>query len=96
MTSENILTLSKGVGLQQVLKLFPEERAVLQRLFRESSSFQSLCEDYRDCLAALRYWKQSASEEAPLLCQSYTVLLQELEQEVRQYLEQEQAPGSKP
>jgi hypothetical protein len=78
------------------LKLFPEERAALQRLFRESSSFQSLCDDYLDCLAALRYWEQSASGEAPALAKAYAELLGELELEVREYLEQELSPGLKP
>ena len=81
-------------ALASVLEKFPEAAARIRELFQQSPSFQSLCEDYRDCLAAWQYWRQAASEEAPALCQSYAELLQELEQEVRQYLEQEQAPGS--
>jgi hypothetical protein len=69
-----------------VLEKFPEAAARIQELFQQSPSFQSLCEDYRDCLAAWHYWRQAASEDAPALCQSYAELLQELEQEVRQYL----------
>ncbi len=83
-------------ALASVLEKFPEGAARIRELFQQSPSFQSLCEDYRDCLAAWQYWRQATSEEAPALCQSYAELLQELEQEVRQYLEQEQAPGSKP
>ncbi len=83
-------------ALTSVLEKFPEATARIRQLFQQSLSFQSLCEDYRDCLAAWWYWRQATSEDAPALCQSYTELLQELEQEVRQYLEQEQAPGSKP
>ena len=80
-------------ALASVLEKFPEASARIRELFQQSSSFQSLCEDYRDCLAACQYWRQAASEDAPALYQSYAELLQELEQEVRQYLEQEQAPG---
>ncbi len=76
-------------ALAPVLEKFPEAGAKIQELFQQSPSFQSLCEDYRDCLAAWQYWRQAASEEAPALCQSYAELLQELEQEVRQYLEHE-------
>ena len=83
-------------ALASVLEKFPEAAARIRDLFQQSSSFQYLCEDYRDCLAAWWYWRQATSEEGPALCQSYAELLQELEQEVRQYLEQEQAPGSKP
>ena len=83
---------SPEVSLIPVLKKFPEATVRVQELFQQSSSFQSLCEDYHDCLSAWQYWRQAASEEAPDLYQSYTELLQELEQEIRQYLEQEQAP----
>jgi hypothetical protein len=83
-------------ALASVLEKFPEVAVRILELFQQSPSFQSLCEDYRDCLAAWHYWRQAISEEAPALYQSYTELLQELEQEVRQYLEQEQTPGSKP
>jgi hypothetical protein len=81
-------------GLALVLERFPEAAAKIRERFLKSSSFQSLCEDYQDCLAAWQYWRQASSEDAPALCQSYAELLQELEQEVRQYLEEEQAPGS--
>ena len=83
-------------ALASVMEKFPDARAKIRELFLRSPSFQSLCEDYRDSLAAWQYWRQAASEEAPALCQSYAELLQELDQEVRQYLEQEQAPGSMP
>ena len=83
-------------ALVSVMEKFPEAVARIWELFQKSYSFQSLCEDYRDCLAAWHYWRQAASEEAPALCQSYAELLQELSQEVRQYLEQEKAPGSMP
>jgi hypothetical protein len=80
-------------ALTSVLEKFPEGAARIQELVQQSPSFQSLCEDYRDCLAAWQYWQQAASEDAPALFQSYAELLQELEQEVRQYLEEGQAPG---
>jgi len=84
-------TLPKA-ALTSVLDKFPEAALRIQKLFQQSSSFQSLCEDYRDCLAAWQYWRQAASEDAPALCQSYAELLQELEQEVRQYLEEKPSP----
>lgn len=83
------------VSLTLVLAKFPEAAVRIHELFQQNSSFRSLCEDYRDCLGAWQYWRQAASEEAPALYQSYTELLQELELEIRQYLQQEQAPGSK-
>jgi hypothetical protein len=83
-------------ALARVVEKFPEARAKIQQLFQQSPSFQSICQDYRDCLAAWHYWRQDVSEEAPALCQSYTELLQELDQEVREFLELESVPGSTP
>lgn len=74
-------------ALAPLLEKFPEATARMRQFFQESPSFKSLCEDYRDCLAAWQHWGQATSEDAPALCQSYVELLGELEEEVRQYLE---------
>jgi hypothetical protein len=76
-----------ATGLSLIMDRFPEERQALHRLFQESLSFQSLCNDYWECLAALQNWQQSTSEEALAWRDEYANLLLELEQEVRQYLE---------
>ena len=94
MTPKGTPTLAERARLLPVLKRFPEARAALRRLFRDSASFQSLCEDYRDCLAALQYWEQSISGEAPALAGAYAELLRELEQEVRQFLEDDKTSRS--
>jgi len=73
-------------GLAAILERFPEDDAALQVLFQVSHHFQALCGDYADGLGALRRWQQSASEEAVAMCSMYTVLLQELEHEVREHL----------
>ena len=96
MNPKGTPTLAQRARLLPILKRFPEARAALQRLFRYNPSFQSLCDDYRDCLAAWQHWEQSTSGEAPALARAYVELLGELEQEVRQYLEQEQGPNLKP
>jgi len=93
MTSEGAPTFAERARLLSVMKRFPEARAALQRLFRGNPSFQSLCDDYRDCLAALQHWLQSSSVEAPDLARAYAELLGELEQEVRQFLEDELTSG---
>jgi hypothetical protein len=94
MNPKGTPTLAERARLLPILKRFPEARAALQRLFRDSPSFQSLCEDYRDCQAALQYWEQSTSGEAPALAGAYAQLLRELEQEVSQFLEDDQASRS--
>ena len=63
----------------------------LAPLFQESLSFQSLCDDYQECLAELQKWHQSTSEEAPAWRDEYAQLLRALEQEVRHYLENQAA-----
>jgi hypothetical protein len=91
MNPEDIQAKSAGTGLSLIMERFPEERPALRRLFRECISFQSLCNDYRECFAALQDWQQSISEEAHAWCEEYAHLLLELEQEVRQYLENQAA-----
>jgi hypothetical protein len=96
MTPAGMKIAAIEATLAPVLEKFPEAGTKIRRLFQQSPSFQSLCEDYRDCLAAWQYWGQAASEEAPSLSQSYTELLQELEQEVQEYLQGEEISGFSP
>jgi hypothetical protein len=86
MNPEDI-ELKSAAGLALIMERFPEERQAVCCFFRESRSFQSLCNDYWECLDALRTWQQSTSEEAPAWSDEYAQLLRALEQEVRQYLE---------
>ena len=79
-----------------IMERFFEERQALHRLFQESLSFQSLCDDYQECLAELQNWQQSTSEEASVWRDEYAHLLLELEQEVRQYLENDAAFSTGP
>jgi len=74
----------QNAALASVLENFPEAGARIRELFLQSPDFQSLCEDYRECLANWRHWRQAASEQAPDYLKIYAELLQELEQKVRQ------------
>jgi hypothetical protein len=96
MNSEDIQAITAGAGLALIIQRFPEERQAVCRFFRESWSFQSLCNDYWECLDALRTWQQSTSEEAPAWMDEYAQLLRALEQEVRQYLANPAAFGTGP
>ena len=95
MNFEDIQAKSAS-GLSLIMNRFPEEGQALGRLFQESLSFQSLCNDYRECHAELQNWQQSTSEDAPFWRDEYAHLLLELEQEVRQYLENEVAFSTGP
>jgi hypothetical protein len=96
MNPEDVEPKSAGAGLSLIMERFPEEGLALRRLFKQSPSFQSLCNDYRECLAALQNWQQSTAEEAPVWRAEYAQLLLELEQEVRQYLENPAALSTDP
>ena len=69
-----------------VMERFPNRKDAIKRLFRESETFQSMCEDYRECTQALRYWRQSVSEEASIRMEEYAKLAGDLEAEIIQNL----------
>ncbi len=87
MNLEDSQASSARAGFAAILERFPGHSVILHQFFQESSSFQSLCADYWDCLVAWQNWRQDSSKEAPAVSQSYAELLQELEEDVRQYLE---------
>jgi hypothetical protein len=82
-------------GLFSVLKRFPEHKDNAKRLFRESESFQTMCEDYRKCVKALDHWNRSEIDIAPLRRTEYTTLMQELEEEIVMKLTELNLPISK-
>ena len=69
-----------------VLEQFPDRKQVITRLFRENEDFQCLCEDYLQCVEALRHWKGAEEKDAPARRLEYEGLLQELEAEILQNL----------
>jgi len=69
-------------GLSILLAEFPDHKEKIQRLYRENETFQNLCEDYRQCSAALNYWNQSHSVDGLARCEEYAVLLKDLEAEI--------------
>jgi hypothetical protein len=91
MTPTGHNDVPQNAALASVLENFPEAAARIRELFQQSPDFQLLCEDYRECMANWRQWRQADSEQALDYCKIYTELLQELEQEVRQSLEPEEA-----
>ena len=68
------------------IKLFPEDRNTILKLYRENENFQTICDDYQKCDRALKRWHQSSSERAPARREEYADLMRELELEIRQYL----------
>ena len=52
----------------------------------EDSEFLALCEDYDDCVDALRHWANSKEPEAEIRTNEYRVLVRELQEEITQAL----------
>jgi len=74
-------------GLFLVFERFPDRKETVKALYQGNEDFQALCEDYRQCAVALRYWGRSSERHAPARRQEYTALLQELEEEIMKTLE---------
>lgn len=76
-----------------VIKRFPDRKDVLQKLYRKSEDFQTMCEDYHKCRQASDYWSQPDRNQpdkktAVKHREEYAVLLVELESEIIQTLDE--------
>lgn len=76
-------------GFTAVAERFPGHREVLTRLFTSDLLFRSLCDEYKTCLGALRYWRESNLPEAPGFRNEFSSLLSELEEEIEDCLNKE-------
>ena len=76
-----------------VLERFPDRKSSVTKLFRKSEEFQTLCEDYLQCVEALRYWKGSKEKDAPARRLEYEGLRGELEAEILQNLNESTVCG---
>jgi hypothetical protein len=82
-------------SLRLVIERFPEHQPSLERLWEVNSSFQSLCDEYENCVAALKYWQLSAEQEARHYRDEYAALVPELEAEILYYLgESDEGPAA--
>ena len=69
-----------------ILERFPDKSHTLARLIEEDGEFLAMCEDYDVCVNALRYWTKSKEPEAETRVNEYRTLVQELEEEIIQFL----------
>ena len=75
-------------GLSIALDRFPDRRDAIAQLDKENMTFQTLCNDYRKCKLALRYWIQSEKDGAEYRREEYETLQRELEGEILRYLDE--------
>ena len=71
-------------SLCTVSKHFSPHRPLIEHLYFHSAVFRETCMDYHKCSKALHYWSNLSSQEASFRTQEYSVLLQELKQELLQ------------
>ena len=61
---------------------FPDENHTIDLLMAKDPEFVAICEDYDDCIKALRHWEQSQEPEDEARVNEYHSLIQELEEEI--------------
>jgi len=70
-----------------ILERFPEKIHTLTLLMAEDPEFLAICEDYEECVKALRYWVHSNEPEAATRINEYNSLVRELEEEIVRVVE---------
>ena len=71
---------------RHIRERFPEKKHAIDLLMAENPEFIDLCEDHDACVDALRYWANSKSLEAETRVIEYHTLIEQLEEEIFQYL----------
>lgn len=69
-----------------LIKRYPDKRKAIINLYNNSTTFQTVCEDYQKCGEALKHWLESTSDEALRRVPEYEELMQSLEAEITYYL----------
>lgn len=80
---------SKGTTLSMIQTRFPGRERPIARAYAENRSFRELCDDYRKCDSAVDRWQrqQGKGNEAASRRQEYVELLEELDLEIRTWLD---------
>jgi hypothetical protein len=76
-------------SLVLVMERFSRHAETLERFYKKSESFQSLCDDYQECLALHESCSRFIAQEAAEYQRDSATLLHELEEEILEYLETE-------
>ena len=71
------------LGLYAVIERFPDCESEFRKLYLEDDLFPSLCDSYKQCADAIRYWAEAKDDDvAPERQREYQTLLEELETEI--------------
>jgi hypothetical protein len=71
---------------RHIQERFKDKGHVIDLLMVEDPEFQTLCEDFDDCVDALHYWTDSKAPEAEARANEYRTIIKELEEEIIQAL----------
>ena len=74
-------------ALHIVLAEFPDADKMIRHLYAKDEDFKQLCRDYKDASKAIAIWQQSITTEAPKRTSEYQLLVEELQKDIRHYLE---------
>lgn len=67
--------------IRSIVARFPQRELDIRRRWSHDAHFRSVCKDYEEAAAALRYW-QKAARESDRKVEEYTQFLGELEVEI--------------
>ena len=72
--------------IHYILERLPEKSHLIHLRMEKDPDFATLCEDYNDCVNALRYWSRSKTPEAETRVGEYRIIIREIEEEICQEL----------
>ena len=73
-------------NLLYIREKFSNKINAIKLIMAEDPEFVSLCEDHDDSVNALRHWVASKEPEAGIMASEYRVLIEELREEIIQFL----------
>ncbi len=79
---------------RSVVARFPEHELAIERLFRQSETFRSMCEDYADGVDAIRFWQDRDHPRAALKVAELRDCVADLEAEIVRALEEDASSRS--
>jgi hypothetical protein len=71
-------------GLFLIMRQCPSHKNMLRRMYLDSRSFQTLCDDYQKCLEAQEYWAQSTAIQAQERSNEYREMMQGIKIEIKE------------
>jgi len=74
--------------LASVIKQLPMQELAIRRIFASDPDFREICEAHLTATCALERWKLDISR-----AEEYREMIEELEQEIEDYLEKQQRPA---